>query len=750
MNGSSAHEEARDGVQPRPVTLDGLAEEQPDWGLVALHSPGDPAPSLVVRDGRVVELDGVSEEDFDQLDTFIASHGIDLSVAEEALAIDDLEFARMLVDLRVPRTEIIRLAGGFTPAKLAAVVRLLEPHELMTAAAKMRARQTPSIQAHVTNRLDDPLLIAADAATAVARGFRELETTVPVFADAASNAVALLVGSQVAHPGAITQCSVEEAFELLLGVRGLTTYAETISIYGTDQVFDDGDDTPWSKAFLISAYASRGIKVRVTSGAGSEVLMGAAQGKSMLYLESRCVSLARAMGVQGVQNGGIDGASVAGSVPAGFKGLLAENLMVMVRGMEACSGNDTLVSESDIRRTARSLPLILTGSDFIFSGFGSVPRYDNMFGPSNFNGEDVEDYLLLQRDWEVDGGLRSVDPDALLAVRRRAAAAVQAVYRYLNLYDFTDAQVEAAALATGSKDLPESNAAYAHQAATAIERRQLTAIDVVRALAETGFQVEAARVLEMVKQRVIGDYLQPAAIFDEHMNLLSSHTDPNTYTGPGTGYRMSSDRRAEVTRAPRAVSVDALSKSQVEHASPEDVVEQGKASTSHDPRDVVIGVSPAFAKSLWVGTSGVPIRTMLREILAGLEEQGCTGRIVRVRHSIDLGQIGLTAARLAGSGIGVGLQAKGTVLIHRRDLPPLANLELLSTAPLITPDMYRTIGLNAGGYVKNMAPRPIRNPYTEEAITARYHAATVALVAIERAASEPNGAPVTIEWKDLM
>ncbi|BBX37839.1 propanediol dehydratase large subunit [Mycolicibacterium mageritense DSM 44476 = CIP 104973] len=736
--------------QTGSAMLDGLAEEQPDWGLIALHSPYDPEPSVVIRDGRVVELDGVPEERFDQIDTFIALRGIDVAIAEQAMAIPDIDLARMLVDLRVPRAEVSRLAGGLTPAKLAAVVRLLEPHELMTAVAKMRVRQTPSIQAHVTNRLDDPLLLAADAATAVARGFRELETTVPVFPDAASNAVALLVGSQVAHPGAITQCSVEEAFELKLGVRGLTTYAETISIYGTDQVFEDGDDTPWSKTFLISAYASRGIKVRVTSGAGSEVLMGAAQSKSMLYLESRCVSLARAMGVQGVQNGGIDGASVAGSVPAGFKGLLAENLMVMVRGMESCSGNDTLVSESDIRRTARSLPLILTGSDFIFSGFGSVPRYDNMFGPSNFNGEDVEDYLLVQRDWEVDGGLRSVDRDTLINVRRRAAAAVQAVYRHLDLFDFSDEQVEAAALASGSKDLPEANASSAQIAASAIERRQLTAIDVVRALAETGFEIEAERVLEMVKHRVVGDYLQPAAIFDEQMNLLSAHTDPNTYAGPGTGYRMSAHRRSEVTYAPRAVSFAALSKNQIDHATPDQVVEHDEAVTSHDPRDVVVGVSPAFAKDLWVGTNGVPIRTMLREILAGIEEQGCHGRIVRIRHSIDLGQIGLSAARLAGSGIGVGLQAKGTVLIHRRDLPPLANLELLSTAPLITTDMYRTIGLNAGGYVKNMAPRPIRNPYTEEAITARYHALTVALVAIERAASDVNARPTTIEWKDLM
>src|SRR6185369_17040337 len=87
----------------------------------------------------------------------------------------------------------------------------------------------------------------------------------------------LLIGSQVGVPGAMAQCSIEEALELRLGLRGLTSYAETISIYGTEQVFVDGDDTPFSKAILTSAYASRGLKMRVTSGGGAEVLMGAAE-----------------------------------------------------------------------------------------------------------------------------------------------------------------------------------------------------------------------------------------------------------------------------------------------------------------------------------------------------------------------------------------------------------------------------------------------------------------------------------------
>ena len=469
------------------VNLDGFAIEDPELGLTALRSPHDPAPSLVVADGRVVELDGVPEAEFDSIDTYIARHGLDLSVAEEAMALSDVAFARLLVDPAVPRGEIIRLSAGATPAKLARVLALLRPPELVMAMTKLRARRTPSNQAHVTNRLDDPLLLAADAATAAAFGFREIETTVPVLGDAPSNAVACLIGAAFGADGVLIQCSVEEAMELELGMRGLTSYAETVSLYGTEQVFTDGDDTPWSKAFLTSAYASRGMKMRVSSGAGAEVLMAGAQGKSMLYLEARCVALARAIGAQGVQNGGIDGASVAAAVPGGLRELMAENVMVMMRNLESCSGNDALMSESDMRRTSRTLPIVLAGSDFAFSGFGSIQRYDNMFGPSNFNAEDIDDFLAMQRDWGIDGGLRTVEAARIGELRREAAQACRAVYAHLGLADFTDEHVELAVDAAGSKDLGETDTLAVLGAAHAIRQRGLTVVDIVAALDECGY-----------------------------------------------------------------------------------------------------------------------------------------------------------------------------------------------------------------------------------------------------------------------
>ncbi|MBI5338979.1 MAG: propanediol/glycerol family dehydratase large subunit [Mycolicibacterium rufum] len=732
-------------LNSKPVNLDGFSVPDARLGLVAMSSPQDPLPSLVTRGGEVVELDGKGAGEFDVIDEFIARYGIDLAVAEEAMALDDVTLARMAVDINVPRAEVVRLIGGTTPAKLARVIALMSPVEMQMAMAKMRARRTPSNQAHVTNQLDDPLLIAADAASAVAYGFREVETTVPVLGDAPSNAVALLIGSQVGTPGAMAQCSIEEALELRLGLRGLTSYAETISIYGTEQVFVDGDDTPFSKAILTSAYASRGLKMRVTSGGGAEVLMGAAEQCSILYLESRCVSLARALGSQGVQNGGIDGVGVVASVPEGMKELLAENLMVMMRDLESCAGNDNLISESDIRRSAHTLPVLLAGADFIFSGFGSIPRYDNAFALSNFNSDDMDDFLVLQRDWGADGGLRTVSPDHLEAVRRRAAKAVQAVYRDLGLADYDDARVEQVVAANGSRDLPPGHPKMVAEAAASIEAKQLTVFDVIASLHRTGFTDEAEAITTLTRERLKGDQLQTSAIFDEQFQVLSKLTDPNDYSGPATGYALTDARRSEIDGIRQARSSAELTADQEEHRGHLVVTDVEPARQGSDPREVCIGLSPAWGRSVWLSLCGLTIGEVLRQISAGLEEEGCVARTVRVRSTIDVGMIGLTAARLSGSGIGIGLQGKGTALIHRRDLAPLANLELFSVAPLLTAAQYRELGKNAARHAKGMAPVPIFTGGTDESISARYHARAVALVALERAACEPGEAPVTVK-----
>ena len=246
--------------EARDLRKELLVQPWPELGLVAMNGPNDPEPGLELDGDRIVSIDGRREADWDALDHFVARYGIDVRSAREAQKLSDAELARMLVDVDVPRETLVRLSRGLTPGRLARVVSLLDPVEMMFALKKLRARRAPANQAHVTNLKENPALLAADAAEAAARGFAEIETTVGVSRYAPLNAMAVLVGSQTGRPGVLTQCAIEERRSLQLAIQGLTTYAETLSVYGTEPVFVDGDDTPWSKAFLASAYASRGSR----------------------------------------------------------------------------------------------------------------------------------------------------------------------------------------------------------------------------------------------------------------------------------------------------------------------------------------------------------------------------------------------------------------------------------------------------------------------------------------------------------
>ncbi|EAF5656746.1 propanediol/glycerol family dehydratase large subunit [Listeria innocua] len=539
----------------RPVNQDGFVKEWIEEGLIAMESPNDPKPSIKIENGKVVEMDSKKLADFDLIDHFIAKYGVDLSRAEEVMKMDSVKLANMLCDPNVPREKIVLLTTAMTPAKIVEVVSQMNVVEMMMSMQKMRSRRTPTTQAHVTNLRDNPVQIAADAAEAAIRGFDEQETTVAVVRYAPFNALSLLVGSQTGRGGVLTQCSLEEATELELGMRGLTCYAETISVYGTEPVFTDGDDTPWSKGILASAYASRGLKMRFTSGTGSEVQMGYAEGKSMLYLESRCIFITKAAGVQGLQNGSISCIGIPGAVPSGIRAVLAENLIAVMLDLEVASGNDQTFSHSDIRRTARLLMQFLPGTDYISSGYSATPNYDNMFAGSNFDADDFDDYNILQRDLKVDGGLTPVTEEEVVAVRNKAARVIQVVFDKLGLPAVTDEEVEAATYARGSNDMPERNMVEDIKAAAEMMDRGVTGLDVVKALAAGGYDDVAESVLNMLKQRVSGDFLHTSAIIDKDWNVISSVNDLNDYAGPGTGYRLEGERWEKLKDI--AVAVDA-------------------------------------------------------------------------------------------------------------------------------------------------------------------------------------------------
>lgn len=692
-------------LDKRPVNQDSFFVEWAEGGLSAMKSPYDPLPGIRIEDGKIVEMDGKRYEDFDSLELFIAQYGINTERAEWAMSHSTAAIARMIVDINVKREDIIKITTAITPAKMLQVVKCLNAVELMMGQMKMRVRKTPANQAIVTNIKDHPALLAADAAEAALRGFSEIETTCAVSRYAPFNALAILVGAQTCRGGVLTQCSMEESLEVRMGMLGLTSYAETVSLYGTEAAMDDGDDTIWSKAFLSSVYASRGIKMRVTSGTGAEVLLGHSDKKSMLYLEILCVFLARACGAQGVQNGSISCIGITTAVPEGFLAIAAENLVVSLLDLEVASGNDQTFSHSDLRRTAKLLMQMMPGTDFITSGYSATPNFDDLFAGSNTDCDDYDDYYMIQRDMQIDGGIEPILEEDAIAVRNKAARACQAVFKGLGLPPITEEEVEAATYAYSNEEMPNRHMAADLVAAQEFLNKGVNAIDIAGALYRYGFPEVAENVLMMLKERVCGDYLQVAAIFDKEFHTLGGLNDPNDYQGPGTGYRLKGERWEKLKKKPSALVPDKILETQ---GIPDkkkgffNLIEK-KAAEVHEA-DIVVGISPAFANK----ATGTEIYNnqflILENILEGVAEEGLTAAIVKIYHTDNLGEIAKLAAGYSRTGIGIGIQSKGMVRINHVDLPGEDSLEVSFNMPFSSYSLYKEIGINAAFYAKGKKP----------------------------------------------
>ncbi|HEL2383474.1 propanediol/glycerol family dehydratase medium subunit [Streptococcus suis] len=133
----------------------------------------------------------------------------------------------------------------------------------------------------------------------------------------------------------------------------------------------------------------------------------------------------------------------------------------------------------------------------------------------------------------------------------------------------------------------------------------------------------------------------------------------------------------------------------------------GVAKPSQSVDEVVIAVGPAFGTQQTKTMVDIPHTEVLRQVIAGIEEEGLKARVVKVYRSSDVAFVAVEGDHLSGSGISIGIQSKGTTVIHQRDLPPLSNLELFPQAPLLTADTYRLIGKNAAKYAKGETPNPV-------------------------------------------
>lgn len=175
--------------------------------------------------------------------------------------------------------------------------------------------------------------------------------------------------------------------------------------------------------------------------------------------------------------------------------------------------------------------------------------------------------------------------------------------------------------------------------------------------------------------------------------------------------------------------------------------EMGVAKQGTNPKEVVIALAPAFGDKLKMRTlTGVPHAKVLRQVMAGIEEEGMTPRIIRVKHTSDLAFIGKRGAELSGSGIAVPLQSRGTTLIHQKDLSPLQNIELFPQAPVIDLDTYRAIGRNAARYAKGESPQPVAQ-MNDQMTRPKYQAIAAVFHIRETSFVEPGVKPVDLQVK---
>lgn len=171
---------------------------------------------------------------------------------------------------------------------------------------------------------------------------------------------------------------------------------------------------------------------------------------------------------------------------------------------------------------------------------------------------------------------------------------------------------------------------------------------------------------------------------------------------------------------------------------------QNKESNNYkNPKEVGIGIGPAYGDKITCTINGLPHDKVLKEIMAGIEEEGMIPKVYRIMRTSDVSFMGNDVAKLVGSGVGIGLQSKGTAVIHQKDLYPLTNLELFPQAPLLTLETYRQIGKNAAKYAKGdqVMPIPIQN---DPMCRPKYQVKSALMHTIETELVVERGEPILI------
>ncbi len=159
---------------------------------------------------------------------------------------------------------------------------------------------------------------------------------------------------------------------------------------------------------------------------------------------------------------------------------------------------------------------------------------------------------------------------------------------------------------------------------------------------------------------------------------------------------------------------------------------------------MTIALSPTFGVQIRQSLGGLNLREVLLSILNTIQEEGIPSRIIRVFHTSDVAFIGHCGAQLSGSGVAVGIQTKGTTVIHHRDLAPLENLELFPQAPNMNLDNYSQIGRNAARYALEKLTSPVA-VRIDNTVRMRLIVQTALLQRFEANNIEPDRQPVELK-----
>lgn len=107
----------------------------------------------------------------------------------------------------------------------------------------------------------------------------------------------------------------------------------------------------------------------------------------------------------------------------------------------------------------------------------------------------------------VGGGLHLVTKAETIAIRQKATRAIQVVPHELGLPPIVDEKVEATTYAHGSNRIPLRNVAENLSMVEEMMKYNIAGLDVVGVLSRDGLEDTASNILNMLHQRVTGDYL---------------------------------------------------------------------------------------------------------------------------------------------------------------------------------------------------------------------------------------------------